>query len=64
MDLKIRKFRNDLISLINATEISLEVKRLVINEVQKIVTEAADNYIASQQQKEAEEAKEDDNTEH
>lgn len=64
MDLKIRKFRNDLISLINATEISLEVKRLVINEIQKIVTEAADNYIASQQQKEAEEAKEDDNTEH
>lgn len=64
MDLKIREFRNDLIKLINATEIPLEVKRLVINEVQKIVTEAADNYIASQQQKEAEEAKEDDNTEH
>lgn len=64
MDLKIREFRNDLIKLINATEIPLEVKRLVVNEVQKIVTEASDNYIASQQQKEAEEAKEDDNTEH
>lgn len=50
-DIEIRQFREDLISLINSTVLPLEVKRLVLIEVSKAVTDAADNFIKSQKEK-------------
>ena len=49
-DLEIRQFRDDLLELINTTKLPLEVKRLVLFEVSKAVSEASDNYINSQKQ--------------
>lgn len=48
LDIEIRQFRDDLLNLINSTALPLEVKRLVIMEVSKAVTEASDNFINSQ----------------
>ncbi len=49
-DIEIRQFRDDLLELINNTMLPLEVKRLVLFEISKAVSEASDNYINSQKQ--------------
>lgn len=48
LDNEIRQFRDDLVQMINSTPIPVEVKRLVLVEVLKAVSESADNYINSQ----------------
>lgn len=49
-DIEIRQFRDDLLEFINNTMLPLEVKRLVLFEISKAVSEASDNYINSQKQ--------------
>lgn len=48
LDNEIRQFRDDLVQMINSTPIPVEVKRLVLVEVLKAVSESADKYINSQ----------------
>lgn len=44
-DLIVRQFKNDIIAIMNKTEIPLEVKRLVLGEILNETTVMADNSI-------------------
>lgn len=64
MDLEIREFREGLIIFINKYELPMEIKRLVVKEVYRDISNAADGVIKKQaelrnQKEDKEEAKED-----
>lgn len=50
LDIQIRQFRDELLEKVNGTELPLEVKRLVLNEILHAVSEASDTFINSQKQ--------------
>lgn len=50
LDIQIRQFRDELLEKVNSTELPLEVKRLVLNEILHAVSEASDTFINSQKQ--------------
>lgn len=50
LDIEIRQFRDELLEKVNSTELPLEVKRLVLNEILHAVSEASDTFINTQKQ--------------
>ena len=50
LDIEIRQFRDELLEKVNGTELPLEVKRLVLNEILHAVSEASDTFINTQKQ--------------
>lgn len=50
LDIQIRQFRDELLEKVNGTELPLEVKRLVLNEILHAVSEASDTFINNQKQ--------------
>lgn len=47
-DLKIRMFRQDLVNYINSVELPIEVKRLVVGEIQSLITKESEMIIRQQ----------------
>lgn len=47
-DTEIRQFRDDLVDMINNTQISIEVKRLVLFEIYTMVSKTSDDFINAQ----------------
>lgn len=45
MDLAIREFRESIVRFINATELSIEVKRLVVKEIYQEIKDASDKEV-------------------
>ena len=50
MDLEIRNFRNSIIAIANASNLPIEVKRLVFQEIYKKIQEESDKVIYMQQE--------------
>ena len=50
MDLEIRNFRNSIIAIANSSNLPIEVKRLVFQEVYKKIQEESDKVIYMQQE--------------
>ena len=50
LDIQIRQFRDEILEKVNSTELPLEVKRLVLNEILHAVSEASDTFINNQKQ--------------
>lgn len=50
IDIEIRQFRDDLLNMINSTQLPIEIKRLVIAEISTVVSQASDNFINEQTQ--------------
>lgn len=47
-DTEIRQFRDDLVDMINNTQISIEIKRLVLFEIYTMVSKTSDDFINAQ----------------
>ena len=45
VDLAIREFRESIVRFINATELSIEVKRLVVKEIYQEIKDASDKEV-------------------
>ena len=50
VNLEIRKFKESIIAITNASPLPIEVKRMVFNEIGQAINEAANNAIMSEQQ--------------
>ena len=50
LDIEIRQFRDEILEKVNSTELPLEIKRLVLNEILHAVSEASDTFINTQKQ--------------
>lgn len=53
MNLKIRKLEDDLINTLNSSDVSIEVKRLIVNNILNLVTKEADKAILQESYEEA-----------
>lgn len=47
-DTEIRQFRDDLVDMINNTQIPIEIKRLVLFEIYTMVSKTSDDFINAQ----------------
>ena len=47
-DTQIRQFRDELLDMINSTQLSIEIKRLVLSEIYSSVCKASDDFINAQ----------------
>ena len=59
-NLKVRRVRDNIIALLNGSELDAETKRLITLEVYNLATKAAEEAVASEAIQEREEANEDD----
>lgn len=59
-NLKVRRLRDNIIALLNGSELDAETKRLITLEVYNLATKAAEEAVTSEAIQEREEANEDD----
>ena len=60
-NLKIRKLKNDLILTLNESLLPVEVKRMIVEDINKTLTELADNEVRKEEDEMRKEKKDADN---